>query len=504
MMIVSFPPLRRIILCFALFLFGSAAGWANDAAEAQGVVRLVMARENIIDDITLFRRGSAPRIGEAMAQYVRIQAENSATPPARLVALRWALKQYLDSKIRPSYRKDRRNQHVPGSVTSFGENTYKCNKLVADAYAHGARRGLSVGSQWNGGGSGAGWPAKLMDTYKWPPTANFLADLGESPRNLSPAIALRTPGKPQSYPDLGDLILFPAEVGHGHVGLYIGKNLIISAKASGIEVGTLEKEQLEHQGIVRIRKFIDRSKGPLAAFPVVKPPVTSLFATKVQNKVRMRANVRDGLSTLRSGTSGKIGAVMRQYLDVQKEFQGKTPARLRALQWALTCYLNEADSRRYSYTQFSGQLTKSVSATNANLLKCAKFIADAYAVGANQGLSVGQTFDQSGAGTGWPARSYGGVIQPPVPILFANRNANLRSMTNARPLRLPGESKASPELGDIIVFPDSDGFGHMSLYLGKNLIVSAQSTGIEITEIVHEKSRYDNTSLIRKFTGSGK
>ena len=244
--------LGRMAMMAALML---APVRANDEAIAAAVVRKVTEREELTDEIAPFRGGSAARIRRVRAQYVEVQNECRGNPPARLIAVRWALRQYLDEAKRFSYAKHQRNQHKEGSVTSFGVGDLKCNKLAADSYAHGAKLGLSIGSTWDGPGKGRGWPAEKVDGALWPPIANRLADPKFNLRSLTNARPLRLAGEPKASPNLGDLIIFPAREGHGHVGLYLGKNLILSAKNTGIEVGTLEKEQAEHGGIARIRKF---------------------------------------------------------------------------------------------------------------------------------------------------------------------------------------------------------------------------------------------------------
>jgi hypothetical protein len=97
----------------------------------------------------------------------------------------------------------------------------------------------------------------------------------------------------------------------------------------------------------------------------------------------------------------------------------------------------------------------------------------------------------------------GDSLWPPQANDLANPSRNIRSLTNARNLR-SGDDKANPELGDIIAFPSTDGSGHTGLYLGKNLIVSAKETGIEVHPLECEQSQHGDVALIRKFTGSGK
>ncbi|HEX2751438.1 MAG TPA: NlpC/P60 family protein, partial [Verrucomicrobiales bacterium] len=107
------------------------------------------------------------------------------------------------------------------------------------------------------------------------------------------------------------------------------------------------------------------------------------------------------------------------------------------------------------------------------------------------------------AGTGWPAMRDGDSLWPPQANDLAHPSRNIRSLTNARNLR-SGDDKANPELGDVISFPSTDGSGHTGLYLGKNLIVSAKETGIEVHPLEYEHSQHGDTTRIRKFTGSGK
>ncbi len=219
------------------------------------VPALVRRREALADTISAFRAGGSVVIDEAMQQFGQVVAEFAANPKARLQALAWALSQYADADVRASYGLQVRNAHLDGSVTSFGAGDYKCNKLVADAYAVGAQVGLSVGADWTSDGEGTGWPALRSEGSIWPPKANELARPEWNSRSLTNARPLRQPGEPKAQPELGDLIAFPSDGPRGHVGLYVGKNLILSAKETGLEIGPIEAEQTEHGGVVRIRKF---------------------------------------------------------------------------------------------------------------------------------------------------------------------------------------------------------------------------------------------------------
>ncbi len=216
---------------------------------------MVRKREPLNDPVTQFRTGASAVIEGAMEQYVQVMAEHAAAPKPRLLALRWALARYVDEAARAGYAKDVRHQHLDGSVTSFAAGNYKCNKLVADAYAVGAGVGLSVAKDWTSPGEGNGWPAMRDGTSLWPPKANELARAGWNTRSLTDARPLRQADEPKAAPELGDLICFPSEGQFGHVGLYLGKNLVLSAKETGLEIGPIEAETKAHGGIVRIRKF---------------------------------------------------------------------------------------------------------------------------------------------------------------------------------------------------------------------------------------------------------
>jgi hypothetical protein len=219
------------------------------------VAQRVKRREMLDDAMRPFRRGASVLIDTVMEQYSAVQAEFSGRTPPRLMALRWALQQYCHEAGRASYGKAPRCPHTEGSVTSFGPDSLKCNKLVADAYATGAEKGLSTGTDWSGPGNSTGWPAELLNGDLWPPQANRLADQKLNIRSLTNARPLRQPDEPKASPELGDLIAFPSSDGSGHVGLYLGKNLLLSAKETGIEIHPLEYERVLHGGVVVIRKF---------------------------------------------------------------------------------------------------------------------------------------------------------------------------------------------------------------------------------------------------------
>jgi cell wall-associated NlpC family hydrolase len=257
---------RRFLGCATLLPV--AFRWPSWAAENSGaldaplmakVIALVTSRESLTDTSTPFRRGAAEKISVVMSQYATVAAELAKAPPSRLLALNWALRQYVTPSRRAIYAKSVRCPHVDNSVTSFGEANLKCNKLVADAYAAGAGCGLSTGSGWYDEGAGTGWPAMRDSDSLWPPQANDLANSTKNIRSLTNARNLRS-GDDKAQPELGDIIAFPSDDGSGHTGLYLGKNLIVSAKETGIEVHPLEYEQSQHGNIARIRKFTGSGK----------------------------------------------------------------------------------------------------------------------------------------------------------------------------------------------------------------------------------------------------
>ncbi len=102
----------------------------------------------------------------------------------------------------------------------------------------------------------ARWPALNLDGEIWPPIANELADPKLNMRSLTNARELRAKGEDKANPFLGDAIVFPGNgEERGHVGLYLGYNTIVSAKESGVEIGTVDHEQKVHGNRAMIRKF---------------------------------------------------------------------------------------------------------------------------------------------------------------------------------------------------------------------------------------------------------
>lgn len=218
------------------------------------IISLTKKREGLDEPDDAYRRGAGGRIEDALKQFKAVWADNSVPPP-RLKALAWALQLYAKESTRKSYGLEVRSPHVEGSVTSFAAGDYKCNKLVADAYASGAGCGLSIAAKWDVAGRGTGWPALEEGENQWPPQANHLADPTKNLRSLTAARELGAADDPKAQPELGDIIAFPSSDGLGHASLYLGKGLIISAKSEGIEIHPLAFEQRSHGGLARIRKF---------------------------------------------------------------------------------------------------------------------------------------------------------------------------------------------------------------------------------------------------------
>ncbi|MGQ0615301.1 MAG: NlpC/P60 family protein [Planctomycetaceae bacterium] len=157
-----------------------------------------------------------------------------------------------------SYAKVSNSDPQGGGITGFPSNSWKCNKLVADAYSAGSGVGLSVGPKPHGNGTGKGFPASRDSGGTWPPLANSLAQKEYDLRSLTNARDLdetRTVADSRAHPEPGDIIAFPAQLGSGHSSLYIGNGLVISAKGTGVEVGTIASERSTHNGVARIRKF---------------------------------------------------------------------------------------------------------------------------------------------------------------------------------------------------------------------------------------------------------
>lgn len=249
-------------------------------------------------------------------------------------------------------------------------------------------------------------------------------------------------------------------------------------------------------------------------------PLNSLI-NKVIDKVNEREQVLLGIYGL--DIEQIIFSAMEQYRDVINEYQPTLPVRLKALRWALEQYVTESSRCSYAYDAKSegsiltedqlnaGDLDTTklrISPYNAYNFKCNKLVADAYAVGGEVGLSIGKGLGgRKIKGKGYPA-AYdfvsGKYMWGPKANRLAKLNHNLRSLTYARELREHDELKAQPQLGDIICFPALEGLGHSSLYLGKRLIISAKSSGIEIEREDSETEWHDNTARIRKFTGSGR
>ena len=213
-------------------------------------------------------------IYSAMEQFRDVVNDNKPVLATRIKALTWALEEYINETSRLSYslyersegglllKKDLNSTNLDTTklrISPYNKGSFKCNKLVADAYAVGGEVGLSIGKNWGGRKiKGKGYPAKYdydSGVYMWGPKANGLSKLNHNLRSFTYARAIREHGEIKAQPELGDIICFPYPEGLGHSSLYLGKGLIISAKFSGIEVETELYEKEKHDDIARVRKF---------------------------------------------------------------------------------------------------------------------------------------------------------------------------------------------------------------------------------------------------------
>lgn len=256
-----------------------------------------------------------------------------------------------------------------------------------------------------------------------------------------------------------------------------------------------------------------------------------LLVQKVQERFRLREQaLKDSL--LGAGeypygneVAARLPLALQQLRDIVASFAPETlPPRLKALLWVLQLYTNEDYRVTYAYAAKSpGRIISraellapsldasklQVSTYNAYDWKCNKLVADAYAVGAGVGLSVGQTLGGMALkGNGYPAAyEWSGntcYLWAPQANVLAKLNHNLRSLTLAKNLRTPRDPQAQPELGDILAFPTEYGLGHSALYLGRRLIVSAKTDGIELETEEYETVMHEDKARIRKFTASGR
>ena len=172
--------------------------------------------------------------------------------PAPLKALLYALKQYADDP--EQYAFARKCPQRKGSISGYPENTWKCNKLVADCYAAGAGVGLSTKT------GEPGYPANKDESGTWGPQANDLARKGGNLRSLTDARDIKSKGSngqidPKSVPQSGDIVAYPNPGGYGHSSIYIGDGIVVAAKTGGVRLETVKYEQEAHGGSARVRKY---------------------------------------------------------------------------------------------------------------------------------------------------------------------------------------------------------------------------------------------------------
>jgi len=220
----------------------------------------------------------------------------------------------------------------------------------------------------------------------------------------------------------------------------------------------------------------------------------------------------------------RLTPAMDQYRDLMQRHAADLLPRLKALTWVFRMYINEDYRVTYAFDIKSlgtilakGDLEANtfdptkvrVSTYNEYNWKCNKLVADAYAVGAGVGLSIGKSLGGTKTkGDGYPAAyEYADnvcYLWAPQANELTKSDRNLRSLTNARIPRVRADANALPEVGDIMCFPAEGGLGHSSLYLGKKLIISAKTDGIDIETEEFETEMHDGKARLRKFTGSGK
>jgi hypothetical protein len=152
-------------------------------------------------------KGAHLRIGNAIAA----SKSAAADPPGLKVAL-WGLNHLGDSRYGFM-------GSLPASgVGAVGPKSWKCNRLVADAYAVGA--GLWYGSSF-----------PRMRGTQWPYTANDLVNPRLRMRHL----------RVVSSPKVGDVVALKAPGGPGHSTLNLGGGMLLPyAGPDGVKVGTFE------------------------------------------------------------------------------------------------------------------------------------------------------------------------------------------------------------------------------------------------------------------------
>jgi hypothetical protein len=222
----------------------------------------VLERVKINDDYSYHRMTSDALIDDAIKN-VRGAIDKvpaNTDDPASLKALLWAFHQFINKASQQSYARGERCPQLMDGVSAFNRGDWKCNKFVADAYAIGTGMGLSVEKEVTGQGHNKGFPASQDPSTRlvYPPRANWLAQRGQDIRNLTKAIDIDAQGE-GVQPVPGDIIAFHATSGAGHSALHIGGGLIISARGTGIEIGTVasERDPNSHHShdYVSVRKY---------------------------------------------------------------------------------------------------------------------------------------------------------------------------------------------------------------------------------------------------------
>jgi uncharacterized protein YycO len=184
----------------------------------------------------------------------------------RLAATIWALSQFVGKP--EAYKENETSPHLWESVseTSGKDRAFKCNKLVADAFAHGAGIGLSL--KPGEVGFPIVRPPHGKETAVWAPLADDFATVGQNLRNFTMARPMDMTRTKGVAPDIGDLIAVPntepntgGVVHSGHVGIYIGNGLMVAAKkVPGVTIESVDWENKNHKHKAIVRSYTGSGK----------------------------------------------------------------------------------------------------------------------------------------------------------------------------------------------------------------------------------------------------
>lgn len=108
--------------------------------------------------------------------------------------------------------------------TTDGKYTWKCNAFVAKCYTNGAGIGHQSSSNPSGYPVNRSWRGNA-----YPPAAT---DIHNTSHPISNLVSVKSP-------QIGDIVAFGGGHYHGHVGIYLGGNLIIYAGQNDVKLGTI-------------------------------------------------------------------------------------------------------------------------------------------------------------------------------------------------------------------------------------------------------------------------